>query len=146
MPGTGPSRRPRVRSLGKTIDRDMQVCAVYANAAATERRTAARCWCPAPWKEYPGDEQSPSHRPARPAGERPRMVTTTEILAVIGGTTLVLTAAARVPAALAEFLRACILVATAARELRAALAERSPCDHLTHAGDPGTPGAQDSGH
>jgi hypothetical protein len=50
------------------------------------------------------------------------MVTTTEILAVIGGTTLVLTAAARVPAALAEFLRACILVTTAARELRAALA------------------------
>ena len=54
------------------------------------------------------------------------MITTTEILAVIGGITLVLTAAARVPAALAEFLRACILVAAAARELRAALAKRSP--------------------
>lgn len=50
------------------------------------------------------------------------MVTTTGILAVIGGTTLVLTAAARVPAALAEFLRACILATSAARELRAALA------------------------
>lgn len=60
-------------------------------------------------------------------------MTTTEILAVIGGTTLVLTAAARVPAALAEFLRACALVATAARELRVA---------LTKHGD--RPGASDS--
>ena len=51
-------------------------------------------------------------------------MTMTEILAAIGGITLILTAAARVPAALAEFLRACILVATAARELRAALTER----------------------
>jgi hypothetical protein len=72
----------------------------------------------------------PDTAPARSAGERPRMVTTTEILAVIGGTTLVLTAAARLPAALAEFLRACILVATAARELRAALAEPDPCDEI----------------
>ena len=64
------------------------------------------------------------------------MVTTTEILAMIGGTTLALTAAARVPTALAEFLRACILVATAARELRAALAERAPCGHLTPAANP----------
>lgn len=64
------------------------------------------------------------------------MVTTTEILAVIGGTTLVLTAAARVPAALAEFLRACILVTTAARELRAAVAERAPRDNLAHSGTP----------
>jgi hypothetical protein len=32
-------------------------------------------------------------------------VTTTEILAAIGGTTVILTAAARIPAALAEFLR-----------------------------------------
>jgi hypothetical protein len=52
-------------------------------------------------------------------------VSTTAILAVIGGTTLILTAAARVPAALAEFLRACILVATAARELRAAITKRA---------------------
>ena len=51
-------------------------------------------------------------------------MTMTEILAAIGGITLILTAAARVPAALAEFLRACILVATAARELRAALTKR----------------------
>ena len=48
-------------------------------------------------------------------------MTTTEILAVIGGITLILTAATRIPAALAEFLRACIAVATAARELRTAL-------------------------
>ena len=48
-------------------------------------------------------------------------MTMTEILAAIGGITLILTAAARVPAAIAEFIRACILVATAARELRAAL-------------------------
>lgn len=55
-------------------------------------------------------------------------MTTTEILAVIGGITLILTAAARIPAALAEFLRACILVATAARELRTALTKRVPRD------------------
>lgn len=54
----------------------------------------------------------------------------TEILAVIGGITLIRTAAARIPAALAEFLRACILVATAARELRTALTERSPLHSL----------------
>jgi hypothetical protein len=58
------------------------------------------------------------------------MITTTEILAVVGGITLVLTAAARVPAALAEFLRACILVATAAREFRAALAKQALRDDL----------------
>jgi hypothetical protein len=75
------------------------------------------------------------------------MVTTTEIPAVIGGITLVLTAAARVPAALAEFLRACILLATAACELRAALAKRAPRDDPAHAaGTPGQPCAQDSGH
>lgn len=77
------------------------------------------------------------------------MVTTTEILAVIGGTTLVLTAAARVPAALAEFLRACILVASAARELRAALAspvrqpeggDTRPATHPSHV-IPVTPGS-----
>jgi hypothetical protein len=53
-------------------------------------------------------------------------VTTTAILAVIGATTVILTAAARIPAALAEFLRACILVAAAARELRTALARSAP--------------------
>ena len=45
-------------------------------------------------------------------------MTTTAILAVIGGITVILTAAARIPAALAEFLRACILVVAAARDLR----------------------------
>ena len=49
-------------------------------------------------------------------------MTTTATLAVIGGITLILTDAARIPAALAEFLRACILVAVAARELSTALA------------------------
>ncbi|MGA2828527.1 MAG: hypothetical protein ABSF03_20685 [Streptosporangiaceae bacterium] len=53
-------------------------------------------------------------------------MTTTAILAVIGATTVVLTAAARIPAALAEFLRACILVAAAARELRTALTRSAP--------------------
>jgi hypothetical protein len=48
-------------------------------------------------------------------------MTITVILATIGGTTLILTAAARVPSALAEFLRACIPAVTALRELRTAL-------------------------
>jgi len=52
-------------------------------------------------------------------------MTTTEILAVIGGITLILTAAARIPAALAEFIQACILVANAARELRNAIPRRA---------------------
>jgi hypothetical protein len=64
------------------------------------------------------------------AGQRLRPVTTTGILAVIGGITLILTAAARIPAALAEFLRACILVATAARELRTVLTRRAPATTL----------------
>ena len=59
-------------------------------------------------------------------------MTTTGILAVIGGITLILTAAARIPAALAEFLRACILVATAVRELRTALTKRAPRDDTAH--------------
>jgi hypothetical protein len=63
-------------------------------------------------------------------------MTVTEILAVIGGITLILTAAVRIPAALAEFLRACILVADAARDLRAALARHSPRDVPTPS-DPG---------
>ena len=72
-------------------------------------------------------------------------MTTTAILAVIGGITLILTAAARIPAALAEFLRACILVATAARELRTALTKRVPRDDLARR-EPGQPCAEDSGH
>ena len=55
-------------------------------------------------------------------------MTTTAILAVVGGITVILTAAARVPAALAEFLRACILVAAAARDLRTAFANRPARD------------------
>ena len=70
-------------------------------------------------------------------------MTTTEILAVIGGITLILTAAAHIPAALAEFLRACISVTTAAREIRTAVTKRAPRDDLP----PRCPGfAQDSGH
>ena len=66
-------------------------------------------------------------------------MTTTEILAAIGGTTLILTAAAHIPAALAEFLRACVLVVTAARELRTALARRVPGDGLASSGNPVQP-------
>jgi hypothetical protein len=66
-------------------------------------------------------------------------VTTTEILAAIGGITLILTTAARIPTALAEFLRACVLVVTAARELRTALARRAPGDGLAHGGNPVQP-------
>jgi hypothetical protein len=80
------------------------------------------------------------------AGERPRPMTMTEILAVIGGITLILTAAARIPAALAEFLRACILVAIAARELRTALTKRAPRDEFGKSGNPELPRARDSGH
>jgi hypothetical protein len=80
------------------------------------------------------------------AGERPQPMTTTEILAAIGGITLILTAAARIPAALAEFLHACVLVAAAARELHTALTKRAPCDDFGKAGNPELPRAQDSGH
>jgi hypothetical protein len=74
-------------------------------------------------------------------------MTTTEILAVIGGTTLILTAAARIPATLAEFLRACILAATAVRELRTALTGRAPGDeNPAQAENPEPSRAQDSGH
>ncbi len=62
-------------------------------------------------------------------------MTTTEILAVIGGITVILTAAGHIPAALAEFLRACTLVVTAARDLRAALTKPSVGD----APAPGSP-------
>ena len=57
-------------------------------------------------------------------------MSTTAILAVIGGIALILTTAARVPAALAEFLRAWIPVVTAARELLTALTKRAPVDGL----------------
>jgi hypothetical protein len=73
-------------------------------------------------------------------------VTTTAILAVIGGITVILTAAARIPPALAEFLRACILVATAAHELRAALSRRVPEDDAVENTDPDPPQALEPGH
>ena len=85
----------------------------------------------------PGDQQHPGSR-RRPAQGQPP-VTTTEILAAIGGTTLILTTAARIPAALAEFLRACVLVVTAARELRTAIAKCVPGDGLAHSGNPVQP-------
>lgn len=78
----------------------------------------------------------------RVAGERSRTVTTTSILAVIGGITVILTTAARVPAALAEFVRACIVVATAARELRIVLTERVPSNDPARAGDRDQPHVQ----
>jgi len=73
-------------------------------------------------------------------------MTMTEILAVIGGITLILTAAARIPAALAEFLRACILVVTAARDFRTALTNRASRDDFGKAGSIELPRAHDSGH
>jgi hypothetical protein len=51
-------------------------------------------------------------------------VTVTAVLAVIGAAAVILTAAARIPPALAEFLRACVTAADAARELRAAITRR----------------------
>jgi hypothetical protein len=69
----------------------------------------------------------------------------TEILAVIGGITLILTAAVRIPAALAEFLRACILVADAARDLRAALTRHSPRS-VSAPADPGPGKEKDPKH
>lgn len=62
-------------------------------------------------------------------------MTVTVILAVIGAVTVILTAAARIPAALADFLRACVPAAAAARELCAALTARAPAkdvDRLEH--------------
>jgi hypothetical protein len=64
----------------------------------------------------------------------------TTILAVIGAITVILTAAAHIPAALAEFLRACTLVASAARDLRAALAQPNGRD------DPHAPEAPAKSH
>ena len=45
-------------------------------------------------------------------------MTVTTVLAIIGGITFTLTAAARIPAALAEFLHALIPLISAIRELR----------------------------
>ncbi len=96
-------------------------------------------------QENRGDQQR-KHYPARTAaGERARPMTTTMILAAIGATALILTAAARIPSALAEFLRACVPVITAVRELRAALRERTPHnDRPTTDEDPGVPSTSDS--
>lgn len=51
-----------------------------------------------------------------------------EVLTAIGIVTVVLIAAAGIPAALAEFLRACVPVATAIRELHAAFSKPSSQD------------------
>jgi hypothetical protein len=65
-------------------------------------------------------------------------VSTTEILEVIGGITLILTNAAHIPAALARFIDACVPVVTAARRLRAALTGRGPqADPDAHSDVPG---------
>jgi hypothetical protein len=66
-------------------------------------------------------------------------MTITVILATIGGTTLILTAAARIPSALAEFLHACIPVVTALRELRTALNGRIPRSDSAKAEHPPLP-------
>jgi hypothetical protein len=63
-------------------------------------------------------------------------MTATMIMAVIGGTVVVLTAAARIPAALTELLRACIPVAAAIHELRAALSGHPPHDDSAPSEDP----------
>jgi len=93
-------------------------------------------------KGEPGDKQHPTAPRRRPTKSAPP-VTTTGILAMIGGITVIQTAAARIPQALAEFLRACILVAAAARELRTALTMRRPATPLRQ---PGSRRADDFGH
>jgi hypothetical protein len=108
---------------------------IYASTTATERRTPASC-CYLPLEGESGEKQPPTTRPMPTPSDKPRPMSTTSILAVMGGITVILTAAVRIPAALAEFLRACILVAAAARELRAALTKRSPHDDPVHAGNP----------
>jgi hypothetical protein len=74
-----------------------------------------------------GDQQH-SQLPPHPAADKWSWPMTTVILAVIGGAALILTAAARIPLALAEFLRACIAVAIAARDLRSAISGRATRD------------------
>ncbi|CAM5282722.1 hypothetical protein SAVIM338S_00165 [Streptomyces avidinii] len=53
-------------------------------------------------------------------------MTMTSILAVIGGTVLIIGAAARIPNAVAELIRACVPVITAFGELRATLERAAP--------------------
>ncbi|WP_333736772.1 hypothetical protein [Streptomyces sp. IBSBF 2806] len=110
-----------------TVDHDLPVCAIDPNTAATEQRTLATC-CRPLLKGERGDQQRYQLPPHPAAGERPRPMTTTVILAMIGGITLILTAAARIPPALEEFLRACIPVATALREVHTAFRGRTPHD------------------
>lgn len=61
-------------------------------------------------------------------------MTSTTVLAVIGGIVVILVAAARIPAAAAELIRACILLVDAVRDLRTALqrtATRASADEKT---------------
>jgi Sec-independent protein translocase protein TatA len=53
------------------------------------------------------------------------MISTT-VLAVIGGMAVILVAAARIPAAAAELIRACIVLVDAIKDLRAALRRPAP--------------------
>jgi Sec-independent protein translocase protein TatA len=53
-------------------------------------------------------------------------MTSTTVLAMIGGIVVILVAAARIPAAAAELIRACILVVDALKDLRAALRRSIP--------------------
>jgi hypothetical protein len=99
-----------------------------------------------PLEGEPGDKQHPPERPVPTAGRRPQPVTTTAILAVIGVVTVILTAAARIPAALAEFLRACVIAAAAARELRTALTGRPPVKTPDPRRNAELPCEQDSRH
>jgi hypothetical protein len=93
----------------------MPRCATLPNTAETERRTAPRC-CQPPRKGAPDDQQHPAY----PADRRRLRVTATAVLAAIGAVTLILTAATRIPAALTEFLSACVGTVKAARELHTA--------------------------
>jgi len=67
----------------------------------------------------PDGQQYPA--PHARSSAKAAAMTVTTILAIIGGIALVLTAAARIPTALAELLRASIQLVAAARELRNAL-------------------------
>ncbi|MFB9877572.1 hypothetical protein ACFFMN_06485 [Planobispora siamensis] len=53
-------------------------------------------------------------------------MTTTTILAAIGALTLILHTASRIPAALADFLRACLPLLRVINDLRAALSRPHP--------------------
>jgi hypothetical protein len=71
-------------------------------------------------------------------------MTTTAILAMIGGAALILTAAARIPPALVELLRACIPVVTALCELRTALNASTIRDDSAQHEDPAPPSSSPS--